>query len=421
MPRPLAALAMFALAAADTVLSAADAAAQVRLDPALVPALCAGRAPCRAAGVNPAGQAEGGPLVVVELDLGPKPKDGDEPPCRPYRREFWLIGGGRPPAKILDFCNEGYGASGVGEDTVTIAPNRLTHARVGGSAWRWETVRVLRLSPLAAVSETTCSYHTLSKGFVETRWDWTAFRGEARMRPRQCNDDAPGSLGCEPAEATRRSLPIPVLEIPNEALAGAAHLGSCALALDESGQRGRIVHGRPKPGGAAIRLLMLDDRRLLVTVVDRDFATGGATWVHDDHLEIWTGENPFEGACEKSAAAAMRQWSVRLADGRVDRGHGAGGTPPKVLRRTEDREGERKRVTFLIEFAEHATLGLAVMFSKAENGKQARMVATSAVRRGDATTLGGKFPVPAGGARCAAKNGALDLVETGNAKVALDD
>jgi hypothetical protein len=420
MPRSradLAALAVFALASA-----AGDAArAQARLDPALVKTLCAERTPCKTASVSPAGRDAAGVLVVVELDLGTKPKDGDEPQCRPYRREFWLIAAGRPPVRIFDFCNDGYGAAGVGEDEVKIAPNRVTHARVGGSAWRWEMVRTLRLSPLAVTAETSCSYHTLSMGFVETRWDWTAFRGEILMRPRQCADDAKGSLGCAPAEATRRSLPIPALTLAPEALAGTRHLGSCALVLDESGQRGRIVHGRPKPGGAELRVLMAGPATLVVTVIDRDFATGGATWVHDDHLEIWTGAYPFEAACEKEHAAEMRQWSVRLADGRVDRGHGAGGTPPSVLRRTEDRLGERKRVTLVIDLGKISEApGLVVAFSKAENGRQARMVATAAVRRGDGTTLGLVKNVD-GGARCTATEGVLDLVESGSAKLALDD
>lgn len=416
---------MLRLAAATTLALAlaSPALGQARVDPALVKTLCADRAPCTLVGMQPAGRDAAGVMAVLELAFDDKSPDGNaDRKCRPHRREFWLVAAGRAPVKLFDFCNDGYGASGVGEDEVKVGPNRATHARVGGSAWRWEVVRVVQLSPLRVLSEKTCSYHTLSKGFVEENWDWAAFRGQGRMRPRQCRDDAPGSLGCEPPEATRRYLPIPSLDVPKEALAAANHLGSCALALDESGQRGMIVHGRPKPGGAVLRVLMVDERRLMVTVVDREFATGGATWVHDDHLEIWTGASAFEAACEaKEAAAAMRQWSVRVADGRVDRGHGTGGTPPKVLRRSQDREGDRARVTFLIEFDAESTQGLTVAFSKAENGRQARMVATSAVRRGDATTLGRKYFVPAAGARCAAKDGALDLVASGDPKLALED
>src|SRR5689334_8552478 len=117
--------------AALALLEATPAAAQ--RDPAA--ALCADHPGCRVVDRRGGGNdAAGRAQVVVELAI---PNRDADPvlACRPHRRQFWLMD--TPPRLIFDLCNDGYGAAGVGDDRVTVGPNRVTHTQNGGSAWRW--------------------------------------------------------------------------------------------------------------------------------------------------------------------------------------------------------------------------------------------------------------------------------------------
>jgi hypothetical protein len=105
--------------------SAAVASAQGRTD---IATLCKDRKPCTLVKPTPAGKdAQGRALTVIELNLGPKNPDNDGGNerfnCRPYGREFWVrTAGVAEPRRVLSLCNDGYGASGVGEDEVKIGP-----------------------------------------------------------------------------------------------------------------------------------------------------------------------------------------------------------------------------------------------------------------------------------------------------------
>ncbi len=270
-----------------------SASAQTRPD---IADLCKHGNPCSLVGTTPAGQdAQGRALTVIELNLGkknPENTSGDERfDCRPYAREFWLrTAGVAEPKRVLSLCNDGYGAAGVGEDNVKIAPNRLIHTQHGGSAWRWNNGRTIELSPLRVLSGESCSFHNVNIGYAVTRWDWQRLAGERRWFPQACKDDDPRAEKarpdwCDAARATHRHALIPRLDgaMPRGA---PAHLGSCASVFDESGQRGFVVFGRPRPGGAELRVLMISDRDLVVTVSDQAFAAGGASWLHDDHRAV---------------------------------------------------------------------------------------------------------------------------------------
>ena len=58
--------------------------------------------------------------------------------------------------------------------------------------------------------------------------------------------------------------------------------------------------------------------------------------------------------------------------------------------------------------------GLTVIYSKAGRGRQRLMFATSRLKFRDHTSLGEPYAVAAGAARCAMRNGSLDVVESGN-------
>lgn len=110
-------------------------------------AMCQARKTCVVAPLHDAGRAAGGTLGVAELHFGlaDKPDDAPDEGCiagdyetRDGGVEYWLLEGDAAPRLILQLCNDGYGAAGVGEDEVTIADNRFVHRQYGGSASRWD-------------------------------------------------------------------------------------------------------------------------------------------------------------------------------------------------------------------------------------------------------------------------------------------
>lgn len=383
---------------------------------------------CSLAKTTPAGtDTQGRALSVVELNLGKKnPEEGGRD-CHPYAREFWLrVAGMKEPQKILSLCNDGYGAAGVGEDDVKIRANRFIHGQQGGSAWRWNGGKTIQLSPMRVLSEESCSFHNVNIGYSTTRWDWQRLAGEMRWFPQACKDPRPDESKqpdwCDTAKATRRHALIPRFDgaIP----AGTqAHLGSCASAFDESGQRGFALFGKPKPGGAEFRVLMTSGNDLVVSVTDQAFVTGGANWLHDDHVELWIGNDQSGLSCNEGKIK-LSQWAIGL-DGKVHHGAGDSAAPPTVAARSARTVGGKPQVTLHIrlpklEDPDDHFRGLTVVFSKSEGGKQARLTATSPIKRGDETTLSSAYRIDAKAMRCAVREGQLDVIEAGRMEMLKD-
>jgi hypothetical protein len=408
-----------AFLAALLLSSAADVAAQ----DADIAAACESRKPCALARRHVAGSDDGGrALAVIELNLGTKNPDnasGDARfDCKPYRREFWLVGRGIKRSKILELCNDGYGASGVGEDKVAIGPNRLVHDQYGGSAWRWQSKQTVQLSPLREIARESCGYHTLSPGFTWGQWDWRRFGGIAKWKPHPCgeakDDD---TMGCEPEKAPRQSRLVPRFDAAFGKAAAVVHLGSCAAQLEESGKDGYVVFGAQpgRAGGAVVRYLMISPRDLVVSVTDDYFEHGAASWVDDDHIEIWLGPDRTGGAGCDRARQPMAQWGIGLATGALHHGAGSDKEKPEVVLRLARAIDGRRQVTLHIRlpWKEESGHALTIVYSKSAGGKQARLVATSPIRRTDPTTLSAIHKIADWSARCVLRNGQLDLVERG--------
>lgn len=395
------------------------AAAQDRTD---IAAMCGARKPCTLVQATPAGNdAQGRALTVVEIDLGSKNPDGDGPTaCRPYAREFWLrTAGVAHPRRVLALCNDGYGASGVGEDEIAIAPNRMLHTQYGGSAWRWHEKRTIELSPLRVLTEQSCSYHNVNIGYSVSIWDWRHFAGERHWYPQACTDGDKRTDGktrpdwCDARGATHHQALVPRLDgaMPAGAL---AHLGSCAATFDESGQRGYVLTGKPRANGAELRVLMTSARDLMVSVSDAAFASGAETLLGDDHVELWIGTDHSGLGCNGSRFKLAR-WAIGL-EGKVQHADGDAAGPPEVVARAARTVGGRRQVTLHIRLAaadNDYLRTVTVGFSKGVDGKTARLTATSPVRRGDETTLSSIWKIEPKGARCEVRGGQLDLVETG--------
>ena len=286
--------------------------------------LCRGRTSCKIIKSYPAGKTQNGnQLRVIELDLGPKSADGTIR-CRPYRREFWRVVG---PAnrvgarRMLSLCNDGYGASGVGEDQITVTSNKMIHHQNGGSAWRWDVKRTVSLDPLRVLKVETCSFHNISVGFEMTFWDWRTFRGRQIMKfkPGTGNDD----MGCSPDQATHRFPVIPWFR-KGIALAPAAApaIGSCGLEIRGDGSRGFVVQGVKAPGGkgSRLRVLALGDRTLLITL-DTAALSIGKGWRGSDHVQVWQGGH-LSIDVDLLRDTPVRMFAVRVGDGKVFLGHG---------------------------------------------------------------------------------------------------
>lgn len=159
--------------------------------------LCGDRTPCVVRRDRPAGAG----LRVVSLDLGVHPIGADapvglEPPgedvvetptkdiihpimtfthCR--HLEYWLVSDSSKQL-LLSTCNDGYGASGLGEDVIEVGDGTLAYDVQGGSAWRWGSHTELALAPLRTTRETWTAHWSVGPNVEEGEIDFTTFEGK---------------------------------------------------------------------------------------------------------------------------------------------------------------------------------------------------------------------------------------------------
>lgn len=385
-------------------------------------ALCKGIAPCEVREILPAGKG----LKVVRLWVGDAMGEGDDKVAcgrfaeEPGRMQYWLLGGKEGNRKLLDLCNDGYGASGVGEDDVTVGDNELEHAQSGGSAWRWSDTVQVRLEPLSVLSSHAASYWNISENNSETTWDWQAFRGKADWFVPMCGPDGkapePESIGG--GDVSYPYSPIP--RIPAEALPKGADqlaLGSCSIQIGADGAGGFPLRGKEAAGqgsSAWMRLLGIGDDELLITVGGTHWTHGAANWIHDDHLELWLSPSLDDGCIGK--ATPLSQWGLGIADGALHPGyHADPANAPVLIARREGHGADGDTVTFQLRLPKElpAQRGLAIVLSLGDGSKQLRMAGTSPVKYGKVSTLGGFYEIGKGAVRCAANGGVLEREASG--------
>lgn len=379
--------------------------------PALPPTLkgtaCAGRRPdCRIVRITGAGSgADGVPLSVAEIALGRADQPADAPAdgCRESEgppdggREYWLIEGELAPRRLFALCNDGYGASGVGEDTVTIGPNRLTHAQAGGSAWRWNDERQVQLRPPQLLETDACSYSTVQPGSGRrTRIEHPALRVRvALMAAADAAQAEALGIGCpeavtdwnpQPSPGVYAGLALPL--VPVEAggvLAGGQTLGSCALSLAGNGAPGYLVHGRPDPQRhAELRVLAGGPDTLYVQILDPDRPAPAAatSWVHRDHLELWLapGRHPDTEDDSRPDPAQLVQLGV-TPDGKTWTGLGKPPLPKVERWSANDAQGRPLTVLKLVWPQPVLAGGALLVYSQADNDRQSRLLATAGLIR----------------------------------------
>ncbi len=362
-------------------------------------AICGQRTSCKVEKTYDAGKSpEGAALSVVEIRLGlaDKPKDQDEGCINGNARdgglEYWLLQGTASPRQVLQLCNDGYGMAGVGEDEVEVGANRLVHRQYGGSSWRWSMDVTYSLVPFRAVTEQDCSYHNVSEqSGTLTDIDYGTRLVRALGKDSTVRDIG---MGCpawpKPPQRfaaridaeTVGAYPVVVPGLPGKAtIPAGTSLGNCIPGMTTAGDNGFIVWGKPAAAdqAAEIRTIGVGSNTLIVQVFDPlpAAAPAGDSWINQPHLEIWVGRNE-ENLNTMLPLGQMTQTGITL-DGAVHRGVGKAGAPPKVERWMARDERDRPVTVLRIVWPDEYGLinGVAVVYSQAEAGKQARLLSTA--------------------------------------------
>ncbi len=407
-------------------------------DAAQTAAICGQRTTCKIEKTSDAGKSPTDtPLAVVEIRLGlaDKPVDQDGGCINGRARdggvEYWLLDGMAAPKQVLQLCNDGYGMSGVGEDDVEVGPNRLMHHQYGGSAWRWSMDVTYSLVPFRAVSEEDCSYHNVS----EESGTLTTIDYGTRLVRALAKDSTQRDLGVgcplwpKPPQTfaaridaeTVGAYPVVAPGFPDQAtIPAGTTLGNCVSALTTAGGNGFVVWGKPARAdqAAEIKTIGVGSNTLVLQVFDpMPIANpSSGSWIHQPHLEIWVGQND-ENVRTMLPLGQMSQIGVTL-DGTVHRGVGKPMPTPKVERWTAPDERGRPVVVLQLTWpGEYALLnGVAVVYSQAESGKQARLVATAGFANGRPIYVPGMLslsgrPSSSDGGLCRLRDGRLVAIE----------
>ncbi|PTL83107.1 hypothetical protein [Vitiosangium sp. GDMCC 1.1324] len=384
--------------------------------------LCAQRAPCQVVETLDGGKdAQGRALEVKHLELGwadvetssqflgrkfgpgGRSESGSRESGQCEVGEWWLVRPSQPAQLLLSVCNNGYGAAGVGDDSVTVGDNFFTHEQSGGSRERWTLTRTLQLSPLRLLRESQRSYDALDDGDKESGelWDFETLRGEViRAAPT-----------CEPGESSlgERSLPyLPQVQVDKTYLEEGwkkAGLGECGYTAGNF-----LLGNQDDPKDASLKALLVAPDTLLVEVHDDKWTGPSAKWLNDDHVEVWLApEAPQEltGCGKPTAEQKPSQWGIRIVDGQV---FPAFGSPRQTLQ--VERAALPGKKGYLLKLKLPTPFkGISVVYSDSDSGKkQELMLATSLVKFGRPETLNPVRVVSPKEATCAVKNGVLAVV-----------
>lgn len=409
---------------------------------------CAGAGVCvvrreRAAGLD----AAGGRLRVLSVYRGVETRDPDSVPPAPaggeldlgieetdtqdttapvlgymacHRFEYWLlteVAGSAPRAeRLFTLCNDGYGAAGMGEDTVVFGDNKLVLTTSGGSNWRGSRTKEISLSPLRIRAETGSNYWVLGNNRELLTWDAATLSGFVSWYSPRCQADGTAPDADDPAGQEGAPglayVPIPALDFGGDfAAAGWKTVGleGCSLAVDATGRGGFVSFGKPGVAGdGSMRVVASRANELFVEVNDDQWVGPTASWVKDDHLELWLApELPnYFAHCLDGSLPGPSQWGIRVADGQVFAG--AGKPDPKAL--SAERVAVSGGAVRLKLTLPPGMAAVSLVYSDSDDGKrQERLLATSQLVHGKVETLGALRPLEPAQAVCRVEGGRLTL------------
>ena len=313
------------------------------------------------------------------------------------------IGCSREPPhrkQLLKLCNDGYGASSVGEDAVTVGTNHLIHRQTGGSSSRWDSTVTFTLSPWRAVTERACGYSNLSAddgSVMDIDFRTMSARSIAKDSASKWGDN----VGCPrwPAGASEHftsgpapdlfggyNIIVPILaeNADERKIPAGTAIGDCAHVMTTAGANGFVVFGQPAPPGhaAELRVIAETPNTLLVQVYDpmADTPTpANGSWINLPHVEIWLAMN-LELVGTRPPIGDLAQIAVDL-NGKVYAGVGRQDAMPSVERwPAHDAAGHPVAVLRLTWPNDYQLLnGTAIVYSQAKAGRQARLVATTGI------------------------------------------
>jgi hypothetical protein len=348
--------------------------------------LCKDKTPCQVQKVYDAGRSPAGlPLRVVEVGLHSQADGGalssgwgDE--C--YTNTYWVVEDSTPPRteKILELCNDGYGAAMEGEDFIKVTPNRLIHDQIGGAPiYRWSEHKVLQLVPLRTLEVGNAG------GGQEVLWSWETFSGHTINGLPVCDDEGMPTESPTDEDKLRASTIPSLPNLPGDKGWKETGLGQCSAHVDSAGGGGFITYGElGAAADATLRALLVEKKVLYVEVSDDTISQGAKKWLHDDHVELWVvpkGELGYAD-CLTPKSKTVYQWGVML-DGAVHAAHGKPKDTPKVEVHKVNATTYRLRVELPMDLD-----ALSVVYSDSDDGKsQERLLATSAVVFGEGFSL----------------------------------
>jgi hypothetical protein len=359
--------------------------------------------------------------------------DPEAEDCRPYEYHLIVHSRGKIRARQLlsEQCNNGYGAAGVGEDSVAVdkEARTFTHNQAGGSAWRWDHGVTVGLDPLRIVSFDESTFWTLDEEGTSKSGDWNhdTFDGhnmwpipdcEGRRKQKEAGAgrDA-GAFEENPASRSISAVIVPRVSLPPAFVQDGwrtISLGDCGAFVDGDGHGYAIYGGKGSAADASMRAVVSKEGVLFVEIADDRWTSGGKTWVKEDHVELWMAQSRTvvdAHECDpRPESDPSRQWGIRISDGSVFPGFGA----PAPLAGVEVvRSGRVARVRIPIADwikGEDDENALAVVYSDSDDGlRQKRLIATSEVERGNVLTLGAVRTVAPAHATCVVKGKVLQI------------
>jgi hypothetical protein len=341
-------------------------------------------------------------VAEIQLGLADKPQDAPPDGCKAEGGangggvEYWVIEGNNP-RQLLKLCNDGYGASGIGEDNVEISSNRFTHTQSGGSNDRWTETRTVQLSPPRTISFSSSSYRSTDPdSHSDSHTDVATMTTKVTASTK---------------DEDLRGFGLPMAGMEKNAAPGTP-LGDCAMRVGPQNLDDFLTFGKLDPQRRPeLRLLVLSKSEILIQIYDPRPAPPGNSWVTSDHIEIWTTRYSADtDLSPRPNPEKVMQIGIAL-DGQVYPGFGRPDVPQVVPAAIRDDSG--RSVTLLdvrwLGAKDILGLGVAVVYSQADNGRQARLFATAPIHRNRPTFLPNIVQMPV---ECGVRDGAATLYPT---------
>jgi hypothetical protein len=343
--------------------------------------------------------------------------------CEPF--EHWLVTSDKRRVvraeRMLEICNDGYGAAGVGEDNVDVEENALFHRQSGGSAWRWSESSKWRLSPRALLGCSNESFFAVGPQRLNREWSFEDFGGRTEWYVPTCSESGEwvekagenedGSAGYAYDYVPQVELPLSFFESGWKT----TPIGRCSVAVDGD-KRGSMIHGQH--GGtrdSQMKVVAASPRVLFFEIEDDRFTGPSDRWLNDDHVELWsapTNDETGSQHCLMKANAAQKkdlvQWGIRLKDGKVFPAFGHPAADELRVETAQPSPSGPVRMKVSLAKDLHA---LTVVYSDGDDGaSQHAMIATSRLRFGDHRSLGHLQVISPKNASCVVRGGKLEPV-----------